>query len=479
MAFLKNVKKVVFDTSLFRLCYLGVYFLYMITRVCTSIDIRAGVALLTLWGVVVGVYNLIRSKSYNRIIYGFWLLLFLISFVITTLTHISADYYAVGFNIFLVFQTIVCFLLFFGMHAENNPYFRFEMYLFFRFYIYITTITSGIGLMLMLLSNSEVLYQGTFTGIYLNPNLQGFVSATAVVFCHMVTRPDFVYGSSQKHISFIWIASCVILNGTALILSDSNASILFLGTYFTFIVFMRLLAMSEELTPFKIIIRFLAIAAVAVLLIYILMFVRVVFRLGVAALTASDGELSRQDISKLTQNSVFSFVSDSGLNSRLSLWDTGIAIFTRFPVFGAGKGDLYRLIVETSGDRSYFTPDYFTNILIADMHSGYLSILVTAGVIGFVLFSIFLWRFVFRVSFPVWFVQRRIMKNSVYPCLLALMCSYLIFSTIERTILFTDSFFIIFFWLILGYISCFAKESGYNKRGVVRLGDKTFPKILF
>lgn len=479
MSAFAKIKKTVFDTSLFRLCYLSAYFLYMITRLSNNIYMRGAVVVLTIWGAIVSVNSVIRNKGHIRIVYGFWLLGFLISFLITILLHISSDMYALGFNVFLFLQTFICFVLFYGMHAERSFLYRFELYLTVRFYVYISTIAAIIGLILMLVGTPEVFYNGTFTGVYMNPNFQGFVAAIAVIFCHMLTKPDFMNRSGQKRVSRIWIAACAILNMVVLVLSDSNASILFLGAYAAITVFMHLLALVNELTPLKIIARLVAIIAVGVLLLYILMFVRAVFRLGVAAATAPDGELSRADISRITGDSFFSFVSDSGLNSRLSLWDAGFKVFCKYPVFGAGKGDLYRLIVEVSGTRSYFTTDYFTNILIADMHNGYYSVLVTTGVIGFLFFMAFLVRFLCKMSIPVWYVQRSIMKYSAYPCLLALLGSYLLYSLVERTFLFTDSFFIIIFWLILGYISCFAIESGYNNRGKITIHKLTLPKTIF
>ena len=479
MAILKTIKKVVLDTSLFRLCYLSVYFMYMLTHFSNNTYMRIAVLVLTLWGTVVAVFSLINNRSYTRIVYGFWLGAFLLSFVITIITHISSDMYALGFNIFLLLQTFICFVLFYGMHAERGFLYRFEMYLFVRFFVYVSTIAAVVGLILMFMGYPGVLYSGTFTGVYMNPNFQGFVAAIAIIFCHMLTKPDFTHRSGQKRVSTIWIATCAILNLAVLILSDSNGSILFLGAYVAIIVFMKLLTLVDELTPIKVIGRILALLAVGVLLLFLLMFVRGVFRLGVAAATTPDGELSRADINKLTQGSFFSFVSDSGFNSRISLWDAGFKIFCRYPVFGAGKGDLYSLIVEVSGDRSYFTSDYFTNILIADMHNGYYSIFITAGVVGFALFAVFVVRFISRMSMPVWVVQRKILKYSVYPSLVALFGAYLVYAFVERTFLFTDSFFIIIFWLILGYISCFAIETGYNNRGEVNIHKLSLPKTLF
>ena len=131
-------KRTILDTSLFRLCYLGVYFLYMITRLTNNIYMRSAVVILTLWGVAVAINSLIRNKSHFRIVYGFWLLGFILTFLITTVIHISGDMYAFGFNVFLLLQTFICFVLFYGMHSERSFLYRFEMYLIVRFFVYIS-----------------------------------------------------------------------------------------------------------------------------------------------------------------------------------------------------------------------------------------------------------------------------------------------------------------------------------------------------
>lgn len=471
-----KLKLFLFDESLFRCCYLASFFFYTISYLSTFSIVL--IALTSLWGVIIAIRSLIVNKAYFRIYYGFWLGAFLASLTLTLLFNLSTDFIAVGYNFILIVHCFILFVLFYGMHIYRGTMYRWEMYLFSRFFIYASTVTAFIGLAFLLIGVDIVFYGSTYTGVFFNPNYQGYVSALAIIFCHFMTKPDFLSQARQKPISRVWITACALLNLVALVLSNSNGSLLLLGIYVAFIVLFRLLALSEKLTLRKILIRLLALVAVGFLLICLLMALRAAFKIVVAVLSSPDGEISKADINALTKGSFFNIVTDSGLSSRLDLWSAGFKALLSNPVFGAGKGDLYNHIVDAIGQRSYFTDDYLTNVFIADMHNGYIGILVVSGLVGFGLFSVFMYRF-FKMTMPVWFVQRRIMTYSIYPCMISFFVAYLVYALIERTILFDLSFIVTSFWAILGYMSCYATDLGYNIRGTVEIFDRKLPKRLF
>ena len=467
---------VLFDESMFRLCYLASFFLYMISYLSTPSIVLIGIT--SAWGVAIAIRSLIVNKAYLRIYYGFWLGAFLVSLTFTFLFNLSTDFIAVGYNFILIIHSFICFMLFYGMHIHHGTMYRWEMYLFGRFFIYVSTVTAFVGLALLLFGVEFVFYGNTYTGVFFNPNYQGYVSALAVIFCHFMTKPDFLAQARQKRISRIWLAACVLLNVIALVLSNSNGSLLLLGIYIAFIVLFRLLALAERLTPRGVIARFLALVLVGFLLICLLMALRAAFKIVVATLSSPEGELSKADLNALTKGSFFNIVTDSGLSSRLDLWGAGFKALLTNPVFGVGKGDLYNYIVAEIGQRSYFTDDYLTNVFIADMHNGYIGILVISGVLGFGLFGVFMYRF-FKMTLPVWFVQRRIMTYSIYPCMIGFIAAYLVYALIERTVIFDLSFIVTSFWAFIGYMSCYATDLGYTIRGTVEIGNLRLPKRLF
>ncbi len=467
---------ILFDESLFRCCYLASFFFYMVSYLSTPSIVLIGIT--SVWGVAIAVRNLIVNKAYLKIYYGFWLGAFLVSLTFTLISNLSFDFIAVGYNFILIVHSFICFVLFYGMHIHRGTMYRWEMYLFGRFFIYAATVTAFIGLALLLFGVKFVFYSSTYTGVFFNPNYQGYVSALAIIFCHFMTKPDFLAQARQKRISRIWIAACVLLNTIALVLSNSNGSLLLLGIYIAFIVLFRLLALAEKLTPRGVVARFIALVVVGFLLICLLMALRAAFKIVVAALSSPEGELSKADINALTKGSFFNIVTDSGLSSRLDLWGAGFKSLLSNPLFGVGKGDLYNHIVEEIGQRSYFTDDYLTNVFIADMHNGYIGVLVVSGIVGFGLFAVFMYRF-FKMTLPVWFVQRRIMTYSIYPCMIGFFAAYLVYALIERTILFDFSFIVTSFWAFLGYMSCYATDLGYTIRGTVEVSGLKVPKRLF
>lgn len=472
----QKLKMVLFDESLFRVCYLASFFFYMISFLSTFSIVLIGIT--SVWGLCIAIRSLIVNKAYMRIYYGFWLGAFLVSLTLTFLFNLSTDFIAVGYNFILIIHSFILFVLFYGMHIYRGTMYRWEMYLFSRFFIYVATVTAFVGLTLLLFGVDFVFYGKTYTGVFFNPNYQGYVSALSIILCHFMTKPDFLAQARQKRISRIWLTACLLLNIIALVLSNSNGSLLLLGIYVAFIVLFRLLALAEKLTFRRVLTRFLALIAVGFLLICLLMALRAAFKIVVAALSTPDGELSRTDINALTKGSFFNIVTDSGLSSRLDLWGAGFKALLSNPFFGAGKGDLYNHIVAEIGQRSYFTEDYLTNVFIADMHNGYIGILVVAGIVGFGLFAYFMFRF-FKMTLPVWFVQRRIMTYSIYPCMIGFIAAYLVYALIERTILFDLSFIVTSFWAFMGYMSCYATDLGYNIRGTVEIFDFKVPRRLF
>lgn len=471
-----TVKLALFDESLFRCCYLASFFFYMISYLTTFSIVLIGIT--SVWGLVIAIRSIVLNKAYLRIYYGFWLGAFLCSLTFTLLFNLSTDPIAVGYNLLLIVHSFICFVLFYGMHIHRGTMYRWEMYLFSRFFIYAATVTAFVGLALLLLGADIAFYGKTYTGVFFNPNYQGYVSALAIIFCHFMTKPDFLAQARQRRISRIWITACVSFNLIALVLSNSNGSLLLLGIYIAFVVLFRLLALSEKLTPRKILTRILALVAVGFLLICLLMALRAAFKVVVAALSSPTGELSKTDINSLTKGSFFNIVTDSGLSSRLDLWKAGLTSLLKNPLFGIGKGNLFNCIVEVIGKRSYFTDDYLTNVFIADMHNGYIGILVISGILGFGLFSVFMCRFI-KMTLPVWYVQRQIMTYSIYPSLIGFFAAYLVYAFIERTILFDISFIVTSFWAIIGYMSCYATDLGYNIRGTVSIFKLKLPKRLF
>lgn len=476
---MKKLKLLFLDTSLFRLSYMLCLFFCMVMYVYVAAYVV--LALLFVWGAALTVHSIVKQKIMNKLYLGLWLALFMCSFTVTILLNLDAGLYQVLYNIVLLFHVGICFFIFFGMHTEQRVPFRWELYLMARTIVYLSTVFTLIGLVLMLFTSGTfdnyMNYQGVFKGFYINPNYQGYVSALSIIFCHMLTKPNFIINSKQKRVSRLWLVSCVLLNCSALLLCDSTASLLLLIVYAAVIVLMKLFAMTDNLTPRKMLVRAVILAVAGILALSILIFLRVFCRVGVSAVFSDKG-LSAAEIKELSSEAIFIPSQDTGFTSRWFLWDAGVELFSQKPIFGMGKGALLDGIIAVTG-RTNFNSQYdgVIRMVFTDLHNGYLSILVSAGVIGFLLFMAFLVRY-FMMTVPVWFVQRRIMTYSVYPCLMAFIVAYLVYAFVERTVLFDMTYLVMSFWLILGYTSCYALDFGYKARGCYYVFNKKLARRL-
>ncbi len=454
------------DTSLFRLIFMLSMFFSMVMYVEKAAYVLTYI--LFIWGVGLSVYAVVKRKAYATLHLGLWLLAFMASFTITVLVNINPNLQAVAYNFLMLVHAGVCFFVFYGMHTERGVPFRWELYLMVRIIVYLSTVFTFIGLFMMLFTQGKfdnyMYYHGVFKGFYTNPNYQGYVSALSVIFCHMLTKPNFIAHSGQKRVSRIWLLSCVLLNCLALLLCDSTGSLLLLVVYAAVIVLMKVFSMIQDLTPRKVIGRVITLVIVGVVFLTGMLFVRVACRVGVAVFF-SDTVLSSEQVKDLVSDALFIPGKDTGVSSRWFLWEAGFKLFKQNPVFGIGKGNLHDGIIAVTGRENLNSQfDGFVQIAFTDLHNGYLTVLVTAGVIGAVLFFAFLVRYIMMIL-PAWFVHRRIMVYSVYPCLIAFIIAYMVYALIEKTLLFDVTYLVMSFWLLLGYTSCYAINQGYNIRG--------------
>lgn len=476
---MRGLKMFFLDTSLFRISYM--LCLFFCTVMYAELAAYVLIVPLFVWGLALSVYKIVKVRIYNKLYFSLWLVLFLFATVLTTLIRINSDYQTSFYNIYMLMHCMICFFVFYGIHTEQGVPFRWELYLVARVFVYLSTVFTVVGLALMFFTKGQfdayMYYQSeVFKGFYINPNYQGYVSALSIIFCHMLTKPNFIANSGQKRVSRIWLLSCVLFNCIALLLCDSNGSLLLLAVYAALIIIMKLFSMVEDLTPKKMIVRIITLVAIGIVLVTVMMFVRAFCRIGVAAFFSDTG-LSRQEIKQFTENIFFVPSEDSGFTSRWFLWDAGFKIFKENFLLGIGKGNLYQEIVEVTGKKIY--PEYsgFHLLGFTDLHNGYLTILVVSGVIGFILFAAFMLRYL-KMVVSVWFVQRRIMAYSVYPCLVAFIGAYFCYAVIEKTILFDLTYLVISFWLMLGYTSCYALDFGYMLRGEYTVLNRQIPKKL-
>ena len=487
---MSKFKKAVLDTSLFRRSY-------VICLFCSNISFVLIPAYLVLvflffWGIFLLIYNERKYHTVLKTRYGLWLLAFVLTSLITVIIHLASTFLYNAYNLIMVIHLAMCFFLFYSVHTEKHLNFRRELYSICRFIVYCSTVLGIFGLMFLMAEISfEVLwfkfivYENRFDGMFVNPNQLGFIAVVAIFCCHMLLKKDFISISGRERVSRIWIGSCVAVNAISLLLCDSNGAMILMIGYAIFFVIYKMFGSESKFTVKQIVTKSLACLGAGLVIVTSLFFVRNITQAGFVQIMKSTSESTIISEDSLTDQiihdeAVVTFEHENkNLDSgRLKLWEQAATMFIQHPILGIGKGNIYEYGNRLFEDGIKFSKSYgMLAPIMTDFHNGYFTILICSGVVGFVLFCIFGLRFLKHITIHVF--RDISLHESVLPCMFSFLCTYLIYSFIEIGLLFNINFMVIFFWLIVGYISCFlVKYEPDRSLGTFTLFGRTFRKSI-
>ena len=479
-----KLKKTLLSRSLFRQCYIICLFACNISYLHFAAYVVW--ALLFIWSSFLTIFHGITRHTPKKTRYGFWLLAFLLSGVITLLIHVMDNAWL---NFAFLLHAAICFFIFYSVHTEKQLNFRHELFNISRILIYATTVLGILGLACLVLGiNFEfmsvkfIIYENRFTGLFMNPNQLGFAAVAAMFCCHMMLKRDFVAQAQCRRISRIWIGSCVAVNSISLLLSDSNGAIVLLIAYAFFFVVYKMFGTESSFNFKQILIRSVSSILAGLVIVSSLFLLRTVCQLGFAQMVKNNVSITNVLIppeSAPQQPVTFGHENTNLDSGRFVLWQQGVQMFLHHPVFGVGKGNIYDYGKEMFENGIKFS-DHYGDLapFMVDFHNGYLTILVCSGAVGFLLFAIFGVRFFVGTTRHVLRDER--LQQSEFPCMYAFLCAYMIYSFIEITLLFNMLFTILFFWLILGYTSCRLTENKPDHPVEhVTLFGKSFRKSIF
>lgn len=480
-----KIKKALLSKSLFRQCYMICLFACNISYV--HMAAYGVLVLMMLWGLFLVIYNEVTRKTALRTRYGFWLIAFFVSAVITLLIHVLDNAFL---NFVYLIHLAICFFIFYSLHTEKQLNFRRELFNISRIIIYATTILGIVGLACLVLgvefefmSVKFIIYENRFTGLYANPNQLGFICVSCMFCCHIMLKKDFVRQAGCRRISRIWIASCFAVNSISFLLSDSNGAMLMLIGYAFFFFVYKMFGTENAFRPIQVVLKTLSCVLAGLVILSSGLMLRTVCQLGFAQIIKTKQSMTMpieiQPDGTKPELVTFEHENANVDSGRFKLWEQGIEMFRRYPVFGIGKGNVHAYGKEMFEDGIRFTSNY--NELapfLADFHNAYLMILVCYGAMGFIFFAIFGIRFFAKTTKHVLRDER--LQQSEFPCMYSFLCAYVIYSFIEVALLSNIMFSVVFFWLILGYTSCFlTKNIPDHPIDHVTIFGKKFRKTLF
>ena len=486
---MSKFKKAVLDTSLFRRSYIICLFCSNISFVL--IPAYVVLIVLFLWGLFLMVYNEVKHHTVRKTRYGVWLLAFVVTSLVTVMLHLATTFLYNAYNLIMVLHVAMCFFIFYSVHTEKHLNFRRELYSICRFIVYITTVLGIAGLAFLMAEISfEVLwfkfivYENRFDGMFINPNQLGFVAVVAIFCCHMLTKKDFIAISGRERVSRIWIGSCVAVNAISLLLCDSNGAMILMIGYAIFFLIYKMFGSERKLSVKQVATKSAACLTAGVFIVAAVFLVRNITQAGFVQIMkattptviASDSitDMIAQDEAIVT----FEHENTNLDSGRFKLWQQAAKMFSQNPILGIGKGNIYEYGNRMFENGIKFSKSYGVLApILTDFHNGYITILVCSGIIGFVLFCIFGLRFFKHITLHVF--RDDSLHESVLPCMYSFLCAYVIYSFIEVGLLYNINFMVLFFWLILGYTSCFlVKYEPDHTLGTVVILGRTFRRSL-
>lgn len=455
------------DSSLFRKIY--IINLFFCNIAFLQIPAYALLVFLFVWGVRLVIYNHKKNNTFFKLRFGLWIGAFLACSFFTMLINFSITIF---YSLLMFLHVLVCFFVFYGMHTEPDFNFKDELYSIARTIVIISTVTNIIGIFCLMFGISFewqwikfTIYENRFTGVYVNPNLLGFVSVVAIVCCHMLYKQKLIDNVKYDRVSKTWIISCVATNLFSLILCDSNAAlVLALGYALVYTVYI-FFADKTGISVSKIILKIVSIILVGVFLVSSALMFRTICQAGFAVvvsksntvidllfnseeITSSATEVLEEELKEEVPDVTFGHENENIDSGRLKLWKESMNLFKISPIIGISHGNIVFYSNEYSN--GVLRPSYHNN----DLHNGFLTILVSTGIIGFILFGIFGFRFA-KHSAQHLFLQKKTFRNDVYPCLFAFLFAYLFYALFEKALLYDISYMVMWFWLMMGYMSCY------------------------
>lgn len=457
------------DTSKFRI-------IYLITLFCCNlvfVQVPAYVCLffLFIWGFKLAYRRVVKDRCLSKLRFGIWVILFYLLNIVTMVAHINFNglftLLSAGVNLAMLMHMAICFVVFYGMHTEKNSNLKAEFYIVCKFIIYATSILGVLGFALLMCGVRYeqgdfihiIIYESRFTGLYFNPNMLAFISVVSVMCCHLVNREDFLIQAKKPPVSKIWISLCLLVGMFSILLSDSNASmILFIVYAITMLVF-NFFSMTANISLKQFVLKFIALLLACVFLVYMSFTIRSICQEAFSSFLSTPTEFVEIGREVWTDSGRFKLIQES------------IGLFQLSPVIGIGTGNIIPYSQEfVSG---HMRLDYHHH----DLHNGYLTVLVSTGVIGFCIFAVFGIRFAKHIAKNL-FKRQNALSRDILPCLFSFACSYLVYSIFERALLYDVSFMVMWFWYVIGCTGTYLNKYEPLKEEYYVLERHRFPRQL-
>lgn len=453
----------IFDVGLFRIVYL-ITLSFETIAFCDKIAIIFRCVVLA-WGAIILVFKFIIEPRAFNVKYKWLMWSFILVGIFTSFWNLSGDFPE---NMVFVYHTMICFFIFYAMNEEkSHDGVEREMLFLFKYFIIFSTLTSFAGI-LVALFGSQInignyflgILRNRLIGIHTNSNLLAFCNIVSIFSIDVLNDGYLRWKYKNRCLGKTFLAVSCLINYVSLFLSDSNASFLFVVVYFTVRIFYSNFISYNDFKISKFIRGNVLMLVCSTLMISGSFLLRDMCQ-EVMGRAISDihkfeepiTDDEHQDIivdTETTEELEKSMIDDEQVvigrenydvsSGRITLLHQGLQLFKVNPIIGIGRGNLVG-----------YGEKYLENGLIfSDLHNSYLTILVSYGIVGFLIFGVFSLVTAKDMSKHLIGVPHG-RDSMVYSKLFSAVVAYCAYSLFEKAILSEITFMVVFFWLIVGY----------------------------
>lgn len=471
------------DPAVFRLITMIV--LYCDIRYLSAPVYYTVMIILSVWAGFLMVRQLYVKKRIMRVKFRRIIFVFLFFAALSVILHSEMN---LPQNLFTLYWIAVCFFLFYGIHSEkSNTRVKREMKRLFDVLTAMTDLTMLIGLILFVIFPKGLsvmgyefcIIEGRFVGIIPNANVTAFYSVMCIVMCTLLLRMRRADGTITKKLRIYYIIS-IVMNSFVLVLTDSNASLVFIMVYLSFLFFYELFKEFSAQKLHTLVFRVAATALSCVMVTATVMFVRVNVQSGIAQMmvnresdivvsTKLDAnndniKLDKTELSSKPSNAqkVIGHQNTNIDSGRFVLWRQSLGLIELYPLFGIGKDNIPDYGVQYLGGIRYTNLGGYKYV---DFHNGLLTITVSFGIVGLSLFlvlSLTIAKAILKSMFRHKLRSRR--DGNVLVLIAAFAAAYCVYSMFEAA-LFTDyTYRVMIFWLIIGFGLSYVMK--YHQQGM-------------
>ncbi len=437
------------------------YVITMFFGILTHLDFLnyVGVVFLFFWGV----FLLIKERENYKQMFAYKpALCFMGLGVLTCLANILSDFSSTFVSVATLVITGFYLFLFFGAMKEGEA--KSELVFIAKWILRIIKVCTLIGLLLLLVFHKAIwifdrcfiVFENRFEGIFINPNPQAFASFCGIFFCLILANKDFMKDAGDTPLALRKAIGGILLFSLSLFLSASNGAVLFLCV-FLFVICVYYLFCGRGAFPLmEIIKKSVALCICAAALVSGVLAARGICESSVSSFLDATPYLEFECLkpTKKQYNSqkhskgdklTFKHINKNKDSGRLKLYNKAIKTFAKSPVLGVGYGNALKSGISKKGNLG--SAGLSSLKKLTDYHNAYLTLLASAGALGFLAFFVFGWK-VFRKQFHS-IRKAPFEKRGISPLLFAFLCAYCVYACVEPTMLYYPTFVVVIFWEIL------------------------------